>query len=231
MPVVAVEEAPLLLPVQGIVGGIEIQHDPRRRSLGGVQEVLHEQILDGLPVVDDLLVPRGRRGPLRRQLQPVERAAPRQRVAPILRAAAMRARQIPLARGQRQQGVVAQRVVIVEILVALRLGQHPLPQQLLDRVLDPLRPPVIREAGRKTPDQSRALCHLPQQQQPRIRGLPPPVERGHHLPAAKRLKLQLPRTTVCLHRADPPVHDLSLVNKPLAGTVGRCVIPSMRYAG
>jgi hypothetical protein len=226
-----VEETPLLIPVEGIVRGIEIQHDPRRRSLMDVEEVLHEQILDRLIVIDDLVVARGRRRLGRRPLQTVERAPPRQRMAPVALPTAVDSAEISLARRQRQQGVVPQRVVIVEILVALGLGQHPLAQQLLDRVLEKLRPAVISEAGREASDQSRALRHLPQQQDPRIRGLSPAVEGGHHLPAPERLKLQLTRTTVCVHRADPPVHDLSWNNKPLAGTVGRCVNPSVRYPG
>jgi hypothetical protein len=59
---------------------------------------------------------------------------------------ALGTRQIELAGGQRQQCIVAQPIVIVEILVAQRLPQHALPQQLLDRVLDPLRAPVVGEA-------------------------------------------------------------------------------------
>src|SRR5208283_587493 len=55
-----------------------------------------------------------------------------------------------------------------------------------------------------------------------------PVEGGLHATPAKPLKLQLTRTTLCLHRADPPVHDLSFANKPLAGTVSRCAVPSGR---
>jgi hypothetical protein len=197
--VVVVEEATLLLAVERIVRGIEIQHDPQRRPGVGVQEVIHKPLLDRGPVVDELVVARGRGG---RALQTVERSAPGQRMTAIAGLTALGPQQIRLAGRQRQQGIVAQPIVIVEVLVAQRLPKHALPQQLLDRVLDPLRTTVVGEARGKPADQPRALGHLAQQQNARVRTLVPPVERGLHPPAREPLKLQLSRTTLCLHRAD-----------------------------
>ncbi len=117
--------------------------------------------------------------------------------------------QIPLARRQRQQRVVPERVVVVEILVTLDLSQHALGDELAHRVLDPLRPAIVPEAARKAPQQAGPLRHLPEQQQTRIARLATAIERGLDPTTPEALKLQLTRTTVCRHRADPPVHDLS----------------------
>jgi hypothetical protein len=220
VPVVAVEEPSLLLPVQRVIRRIQIQDDPRRRRLVGIEKVVHEQRPGRIAVIDDLVVaPRGRRGGA---LQAIERAAARQRVPSVPISRTLRPRQIPLPRRQREQRIVTQRVVIVEILIAERLSQHSLRDQLLHRVLDAIRPTVVREALRKAPQQARPLRHLPEQQQPCIAGLPSAVEGRLYPTASKALKCELIPTTVCMHRADPPVHDLSLNNKPLAGMVSRC---------
>jgi len=134
-----VEEAPLLIAVERIVGGVEIQHDPGRRPGVGIEEVAHEAVLDRGPIVDELVVARGRGGCA---LQTVERAAPGQGMAALT---ALGPQQIRFADRQRQQGIVAQPVVVVEVLVAQRLAEHALAQQLLDRVLDALRAPVVGE--------------------------------------------------------------------------------------
>jgi hypothetical protein len=144
-------------------------------------------------------------------------------VAPVARPDPLGPRQVPLPRGQRQERIIAQRVVIVEVLVTLHLRQNALREQLPHGVLDQILPAVVGEARREAPQQARPFRHLPQEQQPRVARLPAPVERRLDPPTVKPLKPQLIPTTVCAHRADPPVHDLSSNNKPLAGAVGRCV--------
>jgi hypothetical protein len=66
-----VEEPTFLMPVQRVVGGIEVQNDLRRRTVMRVEEQLHEQPLDGGAIMTDPVI-------LRRfglaQLHPVQRA-------------------------------------------------------------------------------------------------------------------------------------------------------------
>jgi hypothetical protein len=188
-----VEEPAFLLAVERIVRRIEVQHDPRRRLLMGVQEVLDEQPLDGFVIVDDLVIARDLG---RRALQTIERATPGQGVAAIPRPHPSGPHQIPLPGRHSQQRIVPQGVVIVEILVTLGLGQHALSQKLFHRVLDPIRTTMVPEARREATDQPAALRHLPQQQQAAVLRLPSAIKSGHHLPPAQGLKLQLCRTTV-----------------------------------
>ena len=55
-PVIAMKEPVLLLPVEGIVGGVEIEGDGVGRFRVGLQEEFDQQGLQGLGVVVDLVV-------------------------------------------------------------------------------------------------------------------------------------------------------------------------------
>ncbi len=55
-PVVAVKEPVLLLTVEGIVGGVEVEDDLIGRLRVGLGEQFHQQGLQGLGVVVDLVV-------------------------------------------------------------------------------------------------------------------------------------------------------------------------------
>jgi hypothetical protein len=81
--VVAMKEPPLLMPVDRIVSGVEVEHDLLRRLRVGVEEQVHEQRLDRRAVVGDPAVAVGFR---RAMLQPVQRAlAGERRAAPVPR--------------------------------------------------------------------------------------------------------------------------------------------------
>src|SRR5512132_2508290 len=54
--VVAVKEAAFLMAVQRVIGRVEIEHDRARRHGMGVEEQIHEQALDRLPIVPDLVI-------------------------------------------------------------------------------------------------------------------------------------------------------------------------------
>ena len=84
--VVAVEEAAFLMPVQRIVGGVEIEDDLRRRRGMRVEEEIDEQRLDRRRIVADLVIARRLRPA---QLQPVERRFAGQRRTVRRRAASL----------------------------------------------------------------------------------------------------------------------------------------------
>ena len=75
--VIAVEEPPLLVPVQGVVRGVQVEDDLLRWLGVRFQEQVHEQGLDGIGIVTDLVV--ARRPARGRMLEPVQRALARQR--------------------------------------------------------------------------------------------------------------------------------------------------------
>lgn len=64
---------------------------------------------------------------------------------------------IGLARQHRQQRILPQLIVVVEIFVAQREAVDSLPDQLAHGVLDQRRLPVIAETGRKLAQDAGAL--------------------------------------------------------------------------
>lgn len=118
------EEAPLLMPVQRVVGGIEVKDDLLRRPLVRFQEQRHRQRLDRRRVIGDLVVARWF---LPAQLQPVQRRLAGHRrtvVAPDRK----------LARQHRHQRIVPQLVMVVEVFIAERDAEDPLADQRVDRI-------------------------------------------------------------------------------------------------
>ena len=154
------EEAAFLAAVQGIVRRVHVQHDALRLLPVPVQEQVHQQVIQPCGVRHDLLVafPGVQRRP--RQLHPVQRALARRQSLPARPAPAPSRRPAQ----QRPQLALAQRIVIVQILVAQRQPQHARRHQHLHRMPRPLRLAVIPETGAQPAEQPRPLRQLPQQQ-------------------------------------------------------------------
>ena len=203
MPVVAVEEPALLAAVQRIVGGVEIQHDLRRRGGMGLQEQVHQQPLDRFPLGGNPLVAVLRRRRRHPELQAVQRARPRQRMPPVLRPPPPLPGHVRTPARQREGAVGAQPVMVVEVLVARRQGQHPLRHQRLQAMLDALWVAVVPEARRQPRRHPEAPVDLPQQQHAAIGRQPAAVEPACHRTPAKAFKRQWRRGTVCVHGVAP----------------------------
>ena len=191
--VVAVEEAALLMAVQRIVGGVEIEDDLPRRLKVRIEKEIDQKLLDGRGLMADLVVARGLRPA---QLQPVERALARHRRAVL-------APRRELAGQHRHHRVVAQLVMIIEVLVAQRDPEHPLAHQGRHLVLDQLLPPRVPEAAGEALDELDRTIRRTQQQCPGIRRDGAPVERRHHRTSFYRCKIKPIRNTLCRHRGAP----------------------------
>src|ERR1700678_3847368 len=124
---------------------------------GGRSCRLHEHVgqerIDLIGVAVDLVVPRGIS--FRLMFQTIERALAGNRleVRPQYR--------FELASQHRKDRVLAQFVMIVEVLVAEHQSENALPDQRLNAVLDVARVTSISEALRKPPHQPKATVHLP----------------------------------------------------------------------
>ena len=153
------EEPPFLIPVQRIVGGVEIKDDLLRHPIVRLQEQLDRQRLDRRRVIADLVIAR-RFQPA--QLQPVQRRLARHRraVLPPRR---------KLARQHRHHRIVPQIVVIVEVLISKRDRKHPLTHQRRNLVLDQLRATPVAKARRKATNQINGPIRRAQKQGSRIR--------------------------------------------------------------
>jgi len=191
--VIAVKETLLLMPVQRVVGGVEIERDLRRRGRMGVEEQIDKQPLDRRCVVADLVVA-GRL--LAAQLQPVERRFAGQWCAigtPRLEPAAQ----------YRHHRVVAQLVVVDQILVTQRHPEHPLTHQASHFVNHQIGVTVIGKAAGKAFDQPDPLIASAEQHRPGLRGHRATVKRGHYFVPFNRCKAEQIRVTLCLHRDSP----------------------------
>ena len=192
--IVAVEEAALLVTMQRIIGGIEIEDDPFRRLLVRLEEEFDEQALDRPGLMADLVIAVERRG--RCMLEPVQRALAGQRRA-------VGAVRLELADQGRQHRIVAQLVVVDEILVAQREAADALHQHGPDAVLDQFRPASVGEASRQAPHQTDRPVRGPEQQRARVRGHLAAVERRHHLASFDGFKSEQIAATLCRHRGSP----------------------------
>jgi hypothetical protein len=184
-----VEEALLLMPVQRVVGGVEIEGDLRRRHRMGVEKQVDKQSLDRRSVIADLVIA-GRLRPA--QFQPVERRFAGQR-------SAIRTPCLELAAQHGHDRIVAQLVVVDQVLVA----EHPLTHQARHFVYDQVSRPVIGEAARKTLDHSDLPIGGAEQHRPGLRGHRATVKRRHHRPPFNACKAKQIRATLCLHRDSP----------------------------
>jgi hypothetical protein len=139
-----VEEAALLMTMQRVVSGVEIEDDLLRRVAMRLHEQVDQQALDHRRIVADLVIA-GRQRPA--QFQPVQRRLARHRSA-ILSPG------FELAGEDRHHRVMAELIVIVEVLIAERQSEHALADQRLDLVLDQLLAARVAEAGRKPIDET-----------------------------------------------------------------------------
>ena len=188
--IVAVEKPPFLLAVQRVVGGVEIEDDLLGRRLVRLQKKRDEQIFDGDRIMGDLVIAR--------RLRPAQLQTVQRRLAGHRRAVLAPCRQ--LAGEDRHHRIVAQLVVIVDILIAERQPKHTLPDQRRHKVLYQLRTAMIAEAPGETINQLDRTIRRSQQQRPGVRADRAAVKPGHHDTAFHRCKLEQFRATLCRHR-------------------------------
>ena len=201
--VIAVEEAPLLTAVQRVVGGVEVEHQPFRRALVGVEKQVHEQRLDRRPVVTDAAIAMR---PRRRVLQTVQRRLAGQRRA-------VPATRLQAAQNRTQNRVVVQLVVVDQVLVAQRDPEHPLAHQHRHVVHNPIRRAAVRETPREPLHQTDRPVRRAQQQRARVRGHRPAAEIGHNVTPLQACKSHRNRVTLRGHRGTPLQPDKSLLQK------------------
>ena len=203
--VIAVKEPPLLIAVQRIVGGVEVEHDLTRRLGVRVEKQIDEQPLDRRGVVVDLVIARSL-ARARRMLQPVQRALARQRRRLIAIA-------LELAQKHAQNRIAAQVVVVVEVLIAERQAEDALRDQGLERMNGEQRAAVVAKASGKPIREADRLVRLAQQQSPGVRRHQPAVEIGDDPPPAGPSKIHLARATLRQHRGLPSNQCNSLIAK------------------
>jgi hypothetical protein len=105
-----------------------------------------------------------------------------------------------LARDKAENRIVAQFLVIVQVLVAKGDPMNALGEERLDAVFDPVLPAAVCEAGRRLPCQSDGAIGLAQQQSPCVRGDGAAVKSRCDLPPAEAGEIEGIQATLCRHR-------------------------------
>ena len=222
--VVAVEEAALLAAVHFIVGAVDVEHEAGRGRAGsGLDEQLGEQGLERPGVMADPVVP-ARLASSRGVFEPVQRTLAGQRRA-VLAAA------LELAGEEAEHGVVAQVVVVVQILVAQGEAGDALGHERGNGVCGEARIAVVGEAAGDAVEQAAVPPDLPEQQRPRIGGDRPAVEGGRDFTTLTALKSERNDLTLCRHRSFPPVAVKFLGNNNLTSAGDRCLLHPVRNPG
>ena len=193
--VIAVKEPSLLMPVQRVVGSIEIEGDLLRCLAMRFEEEIDKELLDRCPVIADLVIACRLRAT---QLQPVEGRFAGQRRA-------VRAPRRQLAGQYRHYRVMAQLVMVDQVFVAQRNPKHTRPNKRWHRVFDQLPHTAVRKTRGKPIDQSDRTIRRTQQQGTGIRGDLAAVERRDHRASFDACKTEQIRATLRLHRGSPSV--------------------------
>jgi hypothetical protein len=188
-----VEKPAFLMPVQRVVGGIEVENDLLGWRLVRLEEEGDEQALNRRRVVADLVVATRRQ---RRVLEPVERALAGQRRAIL-------ALRRELAGQRRQHRIVSQLIVIDQILIAERDAEHALRHHRLDRVLDLRLDTTVVEAGSEPRHQADRAIGRAEQQRAGVRRDLTAIEGGHHLATLDHFITEQVTATLCRHRGTP----------------------------
>ena len=191
--VIAMEEPAFLMAVHQIVGGIQVEHDLPRRPGVRLDEQIHQQPLDGRRIMADLVVA-GRFRPA--QFQPVQRRLARHRRAVL-------PTRLELAGQHCHHRVMAQMVVVVQILVTQRDAEHALANKRPHTVFDQIPAPPIDEARRKPINQADRPIRCLQQHATGIRRDRPAIERSDDTTSSNACKVKLRCTTLCRHRGTP----------------------------
>jgi hypothetical protein len=209
--VVGVEKPALLIAVQGVVGGVEVEGYLLGRFFVRLEKEVDEQALDRGRLVRDLTILRRR---VARQFEPVQRGFAGHRRA-------VRTPRCELAGQNRHQRIMAQVVVVVEILISQRKAEYALPDQGGHRVFDISAITRVAKAAGQATNQTDRLVRRSQKKPTGIRRHRPAVEFGHHGPALDRWKLARFRATLRLHRGTSlrqrkslSQNNLSLIRSP-----------------
>jgi hypothetical protein len=139
-----VEEAALLMPVQRVIRGVEVENDLLGRRRVRLEEQVDEQPFDRRAVMADLVVAR-RLG--RCVLEPVQSALAGKRRAILTPGG-------ELASEGREHRVEAELIMVDHILIPKGDAEHPLRHHGLDRVLDLRLGAAIGKTGREPSHQA-----------------------------------------------------------------------------
>src|SRR5581483_1350457 len=161
----------------------------------------------------------------------VEGALAGQGLAAVGRVAAALAGGVGLADEDGEQGVVAEGVVVEEVLVPQAQAEDALLEEVGEGVLDAVGVAVVGEAAGEALDEAELGLDLAEEQAAGVGGDVAAVEGGGHLAAAEGLKKEFGVGTLCRHEAVLSVWRKGSRSTPLCHKGQPRAIPSVRNPG
>ena len=165
------------------------------------------------------------------ELQAVQRARARQRMASVALSHPVLAQQVRLAHQHRGQYIVAYLMVIVEVFVAQREPIDALRAQVLYLMLHAWPMAIILKALRHPRHHPRALVHLAQQHPSTVTAEVAAVESSRDSPSSQPMKLNLLCTTLCIQGCFLVVWHKRLFTRPLCHEEQPFSTPSVNFPG
>ena len=164
--VVAMEEPPFLVPVQPVVGCIQVQPYLARRPTIRFHKELDQQLIEGPRTRGDTLVAIVGRCLRVAEFHAVQGTRTRQGIAAVTLTEALVTRHIPLADQQRQDCITPQVAVVTQVFVAQGDGIEALRHQIPDAVFDARRVAMIEPTPCHPAPSGRYACRPPAKRTP-----------------------------------------------------------------
>jgi hypothetical protein len=178
--IVAMEDARLLVPMDGIIGRISVEDNRRGWRGMGLQQQRNQYPIPSRRIAADLFVSGLFGGDLRRaQCQPVQRAFACQGLAAVAGSPSSLPGWVWRADEHRQERIMPQAVVIVEVFIAQSNGVDPLFHEIVHRVLDMRWRPLLGKASRQAVQDAGMPFDFASQQRPAIGGDRAAIDTGY----------------------------------------------------
>jgi hypothetical protein len=188
----------------------------------GLQAHRDEQPLDGRGVMRDLVIGVGT--DFGRVLQSVERRFAGQ-------SGTVRALPRQCSGEHAEHRIMAQLIVVVDILIAERDAEDALAEQRWQRVDGGIQIAAILEAARQPRHQPDRFVGLAQQQRARVRADLPAIEGAHNLAALDSSEIERILATLCRHRGEPRARVKSLLHNNFRRVAAPMLLLTLRNGG
>ena len=192
------EESALLVTVHRVIGRIEVEPDLPRRPAMRLHKQLDQQLIEFLGARDDAFVATARRLPGFTQLQAVQGARTGQGMAPVALSHPLVPRHVRFAHQHPEQRIIAQRLMVVEVLVSQGYRVDALGHQFIDAMFDARAIAVIHKTPRHPRRHPGTSVYLAKQHPATVGTDATAIKSTRHRAAPQGVKLKLFDSTLCL---------------------------------
>ena len=192
------EESTFLVTVHRVIGRIEVEPDLPRRPAMRLHKQLDQQLIEFLGARDDAFVATARRFPGFTQLQAVQGARTGQGVASVALSHPLVPRHVRFAHQHREQRIIAQRIMVIEVFVSQGNRVDALGHQFIDAMFNARAIAVIHKTPRHPRRHPDTEAYLAKQHSSAVGADATAIKSTRHRAASQGVKLKLFDSTLCL---------------------------------